>query len=181
VDLRLVVGCGVVCALAAGGIAATGERDYRARAYVIQVPPRFGGDHGVALARGEPVLRRALGLSGVEGRDPRWLRDHSDVSVTSRHDLAISVRTTERAQSAALATAYAKALRRSIPTVPGLPTRGRGARDAQPEMGAFGWTLLGGAGGLWLGAALAIVLDGLLSRGSGRAPRPASHRGAAAR
>jgi hypothetical protein len=181
VDLRLVAGCGLVCALAGGGIAATSERDYRARAYVIQVPPRYGGDHGVAHARSDPVLRRALALSGVKGRDPRWLRDHSDVSVTSRRDLAFSVRTTQRPQSAALATAYAKAFRRSIPTVPGLPTRGRGARDAQPEMGAFGWALLGGAGGLWLGAAVAIVLDGLLSRGSGQGPRPASPRGAPAR
>jgi hypothetical protein len=181
VDLRLVVGCGLICALAAGGIAATGERDYRARAYVIQVPPRYAGEQGVARARSEPILLRALALSGVRGRDPRWLRDHSDVSVTSRRDLAFSVRTTQRAESAALATAYAKAFRRSIPTVPGLPTRGRGARDAQPEMGPFGWALLGGAGGLWLGAALAILLDGLLNRGSGQAARPASPPSAPAR
>jgi hypothetical protein len=180
VDLRIVAGCGLVCALVAGGIAATSERDYRARAYVIQVPPEYGGDRGIDQARSDSVLRRALALSGVQGRDPRWLRDHSDVSITSRRDLAFSVRTTQRAQSAALATAYAKAFRHSIPTVAGLPTRGRGARDAQPEMGPVGWTLLGGAGGLWLGAALAILLDGL-SRGSGQAPRPASRRGAPAR
>jgi hypothetical protein len=180
VDLRIVAACGVVGALAAGAIAATGERDYKARAYVIQVPPRYGGEHGIDLARSDPVLRQALALSGVQGHNPRWLRDHSDVSLTSRRDLAFSVRTTQRAQSAALATAYAKSFRHSIPTVAGLPTRGRGARDAQPEMGPIGWALLGGAGGLWLGAALAILLDGL-SRGSGQAPRPASPRGAPAR
>ena len=167
---RIVLGCALVFALGAGGLAALDGRDYRARAFVIRVPPQVGSERGLERARGEPVLRRALALAGETGRDARWLAEHSDVQLTSRLDLAITVETPERERSAALATAYAKAVRRSIPDEPGLLTRGRGARDAQPELSPLGWALLGGVSGLWVGAALSILL---VRPGSGPAPRRA--------
>jgi hypothetical protein len=173
VDVRIIAACAVVGALLAGGVTALGERDYQARSFVIRVPPRLGGPRGIELARGDRVLRRALALAGDARREPAWLRRHSHVEITSRGDVAITVRVPDRVESAELATAYAKAFRRSIPAVPGLATRGRGARDSAPELGPLGWALFGAAGGLFVGAALAIARDGL-SRGSRRGARPAS-------
>jgi hypothetical protein len=171
VDLRIVIGCALLCALAAGAFAVAGGRDYRARSFVIRVPPGYTGERGLELARGDRVLRRALALATDPERDPAWLREHSGAELTSRLDLAFTVESDDRERSAALATAYAKAFRREIPTTPGLATRGRGARDAQPGLGPLGWALLGGAAGLWLGAALAILLAS--RSGSAPAPRPA--------
>ena len=173
-DLRIVLGCALVFALAAGVVAAGGERDYTARAFVTKVPPEVGRERGVELARSEPVLRRTLTLAGERRRGTGWLRAHSSVELTSRLDLALTVEAPGREQTASLATAYAKAVRTSIPEQPGILTRGRGARDAQPGLGPLGWGLIGGAAGLWVGAALAILLDGMLTRGSGPGPRRAS-------
>lgn len=157
VDLRIVLGCALLCALAAGAVALAGARDYRARSFVIRVPPDFAGERGLARARGDRVLRRALALAGEEERDPGWLRERSSAELTSRLDLSFTVEAPDREQSVALATAYAKAYRREIPRRAGVIARGRGARDAQRTLGPLGWTLLGGAAGLWLGMALAIV------------------------
>jgi hypothetical protein len=173
VDLRIVLGCVLLGALAAGVAAAAGDRDYRARSYVIRVPPEFSGERGLRLARSERVLRRALLLAGEDAGGVEGLRRSSTAELTSRLDLSFTVRTGDRRRSAALATAYAKAYRSEIPRRAGLTTHGRGARDSQRTLGPLGWTLLGGAAGLWLGMALAIVRDGL-SRGSARAARPAS-------
>jgi hypothetical protein len=181
VHLRIVAVCALAFALGAGAVAAAGERDYRARAFVIRVPPALGGERGVELARSERVLHRAMTLAGDAFHRPAWLRDRSSVELTSRRDLALTVETPDRELTALLATSYAKAVRRSIPDVPGLDTQGRGARDAQPELGPPGWALLGGAAGLWVGAAIAILRTGRVRSGSARAPRPASAPCAAAR
>jgi hypothetical protein len=181
VDLRIVLGCALVFGLAAAAVAATGERDYTARAFVVRVPPGVGREEGVELARSEPVLRRTLILAGERRLDTRWLRAHSSAELTSRLDLALTVEAPGREQSTSLATAYAKAVRRSIPDQPGLLTRGQGARDAQPGLGPLGWGLIGGAVGLWVGALLAILRDGMLNRGSGPGPRRASPPSAPAR
>jgi hypothetical protein len=174
VDLRIVIGCALLCALVAGGLAVAGGRDYRARSFVIRVPPDYTGERGLQLARSDRVLRRALVLAGETEQTPAWLRERTGAELTSRLDLSFTVNSDDREQSAALATAYAKAFRREIPTTPGLATRGRGARDAQPGLGPLGWALLGGAAGLWIGGALAILRAGLAARsGSAPAPRPA--------
>jgi hypothetical protein len=141
---------------------------------VIRVPPDFTGERGLARARSDRVLGRALVLAGDGDHDAAWLRERSSAELTSRLDLSFTVEAPGREQSAALATAYAKAFRREIPPRPGLTTRGRGARDAQRSLGPVGWTLLGGAAGLWLGMALAIVRAGRARSGSAPAPRPAS-------
>jgi hypothetical protein len=172
VDVRIVLACALLCALAAGTVAAVGERDYRARSFVIRVPPGYTGERGLELARSEAVLGRALVLASEEGRDAGWLRERSRAELTSRLDLAFTVETDDRERSAALATAYAKAFRSEIPTTPGLATQGRGARDAQPELGPLGWALLGGAAGLWLGAALAILQRARSARAERRLGRP---------
>ena len=164
VDARIVLGCALLCAVAAGALALAGGQDYRARSFVIRVPPDFAGERGIGLARGDAVLARALELAGEGDRDAAWLRGRSTAELTSRQDLSFTVEAPGREQSAALATAYAMAYRERIPRRAGLTTRGRGARDAQRTLGPVGWTLLGGLAGLWLGMALAIVLDG-------RAPR----------
>jgi hypothetical protein len=175
VDVRIVLGCALLLALAAGGFAVASGRDYRAHSFVIRVPPDFAGKRGLERARGDAVLRRALVLAGEAERDTGWLREHSGAELTSRLDLAFTVEAPDREQAADLATAYAKAFRREIPPRPGLTTRGRGARDARPTLGPLGWALLGGAAGLWLGAAVAIVRAGCATRtGSAPAPRPAS-------
>jgi hypothetical protein len=173
VDARIVLGCTLLCALAGGALALAQGQDYRARSFVIRVPPDFAGERGIERARGEAVLRRALTLAGETDQDADWLRERSTAELTSRQDLSFTVEAPDREQSAALATAYAKAFRREIPSRPGLTTQGRGARDAERTLGPVGWVLLGGMAGLWLGMALAIVLDGLRS-GSAPAPRPAS-------
>jgi hypothetical protein len=164
VDARIVLGCALLAALAAGAIALAGGTDYRARSFVIRVPPAFAGERGLERARADRVLRRALVLAGEANRETGWLRERSSAELTSRLDLSFAVEAPDRAQSAALATAYAKAFRREIPPRPGLTTRGRGARDAQRTLGPVGWALLGGAAGLWLGMALAIVRDARYAR-----------------
>jgi hypothetical protein len=171
VDLRIVIGCALLCALAAAALAVAGGRDYRARSFVIRVPPGYSGERGIEIARGDRVLERALVLAADPEMDPAWLRDRSGAELTSRLDLALWVETDDRERSAELATAYAKAFRREVPTTPGLATKGRGARDAQPGLGPLGWALLGGAAGLWLGAALAILRAG---RGAAGGSAPAA-------
>jgi hypothetical protein len=175
VDVRIVLGCALLGAILAGGLALAGGGDYRARSFVIRVPPDSTGQRGLALARGDAVLSRALELAGEGERGVAWLRDRSSAELTSRLDLSFTVEAPEREQAAALATAYAKAYRKQVPPRPGLTTQGRGARDAQRTLGPLGWTLLGGAAGLWLGMAVAIVRRGRrsLRPGSGPAPHPA--------
>jgi hypothetical protein len=163
VDVRIVLGCALLGAIAAGALALAGGTDYRARSFVIRVPPDFSGERGLTLARGDAVLGRALELAGEDERSVEWLRGRSTAELTSRLDLSFTVEAPGREQSAALATAYAMAYRERIPTRAGLTTRGRGARDAQRTLGPLGWTLLGGAAGLWLGMALAIVRQGRAS------------------
>jgi hypothetical protein len=164
VSVRFALVCGLVFALVAGAISLAGERGYRAHAYVIRLPLDVGGERGLKLARSEPVLRGALEEAGETDLGTGWLRDHSSVEVTSRMDLAFSVKAPGRDQAAALATGYAKAFRRSIPDRPGGAGIGRGARDAEPELGPFGWALLAGTIGAWIGAALSIVRNGLKRR-----------------
>jgi hypothetical protein len=175
VDVRIVLGCALLGAILAGALAIAAGTDYRARSFVIRVPPDFSGERGLALARGDAVLGRALELAGEGERDADWLRGRSTAELTSRQDLSFTVEVPGREQAAALATAYARAYREQIPRRAGLTTTGRGARDAQRTLGPVGWTLLGAAAGLWLGMALAIVRQGRrpVSSGSGPAPRPA--------
>jgi hypothetical protein len=160
VDVRVILGCALVGAVLAGALAIAGGTDYRARSFVIRVPPDFSGGRGLALARGDAVLGRALELAGLDERGAGWLRGRSTAELTSRQDLSFTVEAPDRGQAAALATAYAKAYRQQIPPRAGLTTTGRGARDAQRTLGPIGWTLLGGAAGLWLGMAIAIVRQG---------------------
>ncbi len=171
--MRLILACALLGALAAAGFAATRDRDYRARAFVIQVPSDMGGEGGVELARSDRVLQQAIALSGAGQTTLDWMRSHSRAEITSRLDLAFTVEAPDPEQAAALATGYAKAFRRAIPDDRGLPVRGRGAGAAQPELGPLGWGAIGGLAGLALGAALAVTREGLRS-GSGRGPRPAS-------
>jgi hypothetical protein len=159
-DARIVVACALAGALVAGLFGLTGGRDYRARSYVIRVPPDFTGERGLERARGDRVLSRALMIAGEDGLDAEWLRDRSTAELTSRQDLSFTVRSPDREQTVALATAYAKAYRAEIPRRAGLTTTGRGARDAERTLGPVGWTLLGAAAGLWLGMALEIVRSG---------------------
>jgi hypothetical protein len=168
--MRLILGFGLAAALLAGGLAALREREYRAHAYVIKVPPAYDGDWGLAVARSERVLTRVEGA-----RSPVWLRSHSDVQHTGRGDFAISVGAPSEGEAIALATGYAKALKRTLVLQPGLATRGQGARTAEQPLGPIGWGLIGGAVGVWLGAAAAIVRSG-----SRRGPRRASAPGAPA-
>jgi hypothetical protein len=171
--LTIVLVTTLVFAAGAGAIALGDERDYRARAYVIQVPASLGPERGVGLARSERVLRHAIALSGVEGTDFRELRRRSSAESTSRLDIALTVEAERPQQAIALATAYAKAVRLAIPDDEGLPTRGRGARRAEGGLGPFRGLLFGALLGLGVGTALAIVSEGL-RRGSAPAPRPAS-------
>jgi hypothetical protein len=171
--VRLVIACTLIGALAAAGFAATQERDYRARAFVIQVPSDMGGEGGLELARSERVLDDAIELSGVAGTTTAWLREHSRAEITSRLDLAFTVEAPDADRAAALATGYAKAFRRAIPDDRGLPVRGRGAGSAQPELGPLGWGALGGLAGLGIGIALMLIRNGIRS-GSGPGPRRAS-------
>jgi hypothetical protein len=175
VDIRIVLGCALLCAVAAGGLALAGDDAYRARSFVIRVPPDFAGERGLERARTDPVLRRALVIAGDDEHDVAWLRRRSTAELTSRMDLSFTVEAPEREQSAALATAYAKAYRNEIPPRAGLTTQGRGARTAQRNLGPIGWTLLGGAAGLWVGMAIAIMRQGRrsLTAESDPEPRPA--------
>ena len=169
-EARLIAAFVVAGAVLAAGIAATGDRDYRAHAYVIKVPPAYGDEHGLALARSESVLARAAGARSAD-----WLRRHSSIQLTGRRDFAISVRAPTEAAAVALATTYAEAVKRALQPVPGLATHGRGAHRARRSPGPLAWAVLGAGAGLWLGVAAAIV-----RRGSARAPRRASARGAPA-
>lgn len=152
-------------AIAAGAVAIAAGTDYHARSFVIRVPPDFSGERGLEVARDDAVLGRALHLAG-EDEDVAWLRERSTAELTSRLDLSFTVEAPGREQAASLATAYAMAFREQVPRRAGLTTTGRGTRTAQRTLGPIGWTLLGAAGGLWLGMALAIVRQGRAS------PRP---------
>jgi hypothetical protein len=163
VDARIVLGCALVGAIVAGALALAAGTDFRARSFVIRVPPDFSGERGLTLARGDQVLQRTLDLAG-EDEEVVWLRARSTAELTSRLDLSFTVEAPGREQAAALATAYAMAYREQVPRRAGLTTRGRGTRTAQRTLGPIGWTLLGGAAGLWLGMAIAIVREGTRSR-----------------
>jgi hypothetical protein len=152
---RVIVAFTLVGAIAAGGVAGVAGREYRAHSYVIRVPPAYTGKAGLTMAR---------------AKAPR-----GKVQLTGRGDFAITVRAPSEGEAVALATGYAKAIKRSLRHVPGLATRGRGARRAQRELGPLGWGLLGGFAGLWIGVAVEIVRSG-----SARAPRRASAPGAPA-
>jgi hypothetical protein len=171
--LTIVLVTTLVFAAGAGAIALGDEREYRARSYVIQVPASLGPERGVGIARSEPVLRHAIALSGVEGTEVGELRRRSTAESTSRLDIALTVEAGRPRQAIALATAYAKAVRLAIPDDEGLPTRGRGARRAEGGLGPFRGLLIGALLGLAVGAAVAIVSEGL-RRESAPGPRPAS-------
>jgi hypothetical protein len=171
--LTIVLVSALVFAAGAGVLALGEERDYRARAYVIQVPAALGPERGVKLARSERVLRQAIALAGVGGVDLGELRRRSTAESTSRLDIALNVEAERPQQAIRLATAYAKAVRRAIPDDEGLPTRGLGARRADGGLGPLRLPLIGALLGLVVGVALAILSDGL-RRESARAPRPAS-------
>jgi hypothetical protein len=158
---------------AAALLASGSGRDYRARAFVIQVPAALGGGAGVGLARSEGVLRDALSLSRSRDLTVDDLRDRSSAENTSRLDVALTVEADTPERAMLLATSYAKAFKRAIPDDHGLPTRGLGARRAQSDRGPLGWALIAGLAGLGVGAALALVRDGL-RRGTARATRRAS-------
>src|SRR5919106_6527810 len=115
VDIRVVLVCTLLAALVAGAFALTQGRDYRARSFVIRVPPDFAGERGLERARSDAVLRRALVLAGEDERGTGWLRERSSAQLTSRLDLSFTVEAPDREQSVTLATAYAKAFRREIP------------------------------------------------------------------
>jgi hypothetical protein len=171
--LTIVLVTTLVFAVGGGAIALGDEREYRARSYVIQVPASLGPERGVGLARSEPVLRHAIALSGVEVTEVGELRRRSSAETTSRLDIALTVEADRPPQAIALATAYAKAVRLAIPDDEGLPTRGRGARRAEGGLGPFRELLIGALLGLAVGAAAAIVTDGIRG-GSAPGPRPAS-------
>jgi hypothetical protein len=170
---RLIASFALVGALAGGSIAAIGDRDYRAHAYVIRVPPAYGTNAGLAMARSDRVLGGALTLAAAAGarptRSPGWLRRHSEVTLTGRGDFAISVAAPGHDEAIALATAHARAIKRALSPQRGLHTIGRGARRARRGPSPLAWALLGAAAGVWLGVAAAIVRSG-----SARAPRRAS-------
>jgi hypothetical protein len=179
-SLTIVLASTVIFA-AGGSVLALGDGgDYRASAYVIQVPAALGPERGVELARSERVLRQAISLAGVEGLSADELRRRSTAESTSRLDIALTAEADRTEQAIQLATAYAKAVRRSIPDDEGLPTRGVGARRAEGGLGPLRWPLIGALVGLVVGAALAIVSDGL-KRGSAPAPPRASRPYARAR
>jgi hypothetical protein len=171
--LTIVLVTTLVFAASAGALALGSEREYRARAYVIQVPAAPGPERGVALARSERVLRQAIVMSGVKGVNFRELGRRSRAESTSRLDIALTVEADRPQHAIALATGYAKAVRRAIPDDEGLPTRGVGARRAQGGLGRLHWPLIGALLGLGVGVAVAIVRDGLRG-GSEPAARPAS-------
>jgi hypothetical protein len=61
---RLIAAFALVGALAAGSVAAAGERDFRAHAYVIRVPPAYGTKAGLAMARSDLLAWALLGAAG---------------------------------------------------------------------------------------------------------------------
>jgi hypothetical protein len=171
--LGIVLACTLLFATGAALLALGSERGYRARAFVIQVPAALAHGAGVELARSEPVLRRAVALSGVRGVSPGELRRRSAAETTSRLDVALTVEADSPERAILLATGYAKALRQAIPDDRGLPTRGVGARRAQGDPDPLGWGLIGAVIGLGVGVAAGVVRDGL-RRESARAPRRAA-------
>jgi hypothetical protein len=171
--LGIVLASVLVLGSAPALLALASERDYRARAFVIQVPATLGGGAGVELARRERVLHDALALSGVKGLTTAELRRRSQAETTSRLDVALTVEANTPERAVLLATSYAKAFRHAIPDDRGLPTRGIGARRAQHDLGPLGWGLIGALIGLGVGTAAAVIRDGL-RHGSARAPRRAS-------
>jgi hypothetical protein len=168
--MAVILACTLVFAAGAGLIAAGEPQDYRARAYVIQVPSDLGGQRGIELARSQPVLDRAIELSGVAGVDSRALRRDSKAEITSRLDLAFTVEAARAEDAAELAAGYARAFREAIPDDSGLPVRGVRAGAPERELGPWGWAVLGGCVGFGLGAALTLLRNGLRStRGRGTA------------
>jgi hypothetical protein len=169
-----IVATSVLVFAAAGVALALGEeREYTARAYVIQVPAALGPQRGVELARSEAVLHQTIELAGIEAIHSAELRRRSTAESTSRMDIAVTVEADRPQQAIQLATAYAKAVRRSIPDDEGLPTRGVGARSAEGGLGPLRWPLIASLVGLLIGVALAIVNAGLRQR-SAHGPRPDS-------
>jgi hypothetical protein len=166
--VALILSCTVLFALGGALFGLGGEREYRARSYVIRVPAELARAGGVELARSEPVLREAIALSGVRDVDANWLRRHSTAEVTSRLDLTFTVEADRPEDAMAVATGYAKAFRRSIPDDKGLPVLGRGAHRVQGEPGLTTWVLLGALLGVGVGAALAVVRDGIRRPRDGR-------------
>ena len=122
--MAVMLACALVFAAGAGPIASREDQDYRARAFVIQVPSYLGNERGLALARSDRVLRRAIELSGVAGVDVRGLRSSSKAEITSRLDLAFTVEAARADHAAALSAGYARAFRAAIPDDMGLPVRG---------------------------------------------------------
>ncbi len=94
------------------------------------------------------MLRQTIEFAGIEGIDPAELRRRSTAESTSRLDIAVTVEADRPQQAIELATAYAKAVRRSIPDDEGLPTRGVGARRAEGGLGPLRWPLIGALVGL---------------------------------
>jgi hypothetical protein len=98
-----------------------------------------------------------------------WARtccgESSTAESTSQLGIALTVEADRSQQAISLATVYAKAVRRGIPSDARLPTRGIGARRAEGGPGPMCWPLIGALVGLIVGAALAIVSDGV-RRGS---------------
>lgn len=164
--------CMLLFAAVAGLVTLGQERDYRARAFVIQVPSDLGGETGLELARSDRVLQSAVAVSRVAGIDGRWLRRRSKAEITSRLDLAFTVSAPRREDAATLASAYARAFMLAIPDDRGLLVRGRSAGAAQSELGPLGWTLLGGFAGFGVGAALTILRDGLRRSHASAVARP---------
>jgi len=172
--LGIVLACVLLFGSAGALLTAGTGREYRARAFVIQVPAALGGGAGLGLARSDGVLRDALALSGTREFTVGELRRRSSAETTSRLDVALTVEADTPERATLLATNYAKAFKRAIPDDRGLPTRGVGARRALSEPGPLGWALFAGLVGLGVGVALVLVRDGVTraAAGSTQAVRP---------
>jgi hypothetical protein len=166
--MAVMLACALVFAAGAGLIASRGEQDYRARAFVIQVPSYLGNERGLALARSDRVLRRAIELSGVAGVSVSGLRSSSKAEITSRLDLAFTVEAARADHAAALSAGYARAFRSAIPDDMGLPVRGVRAGVPERELGPAGWAVLGAFVGLGVGGALTLLRRGIRGRAARR-------------
>ncbi len=171
--MAVMLACTLLFAVAAGIIAGGQDQDYRARAFVIQVPSDLGSQRGVELARSDRVLGRAIELSGVAGLGVPALRSASKAEITSRLDLAFTVEAERAADATALSAAYARAFREAIPDDRGLPVRGVRAGAPERELGPLGWAVLGGFVGLGVGAALTLLRNGLRAGSKRAAVHPA--------
>jgi hypothetical protein len=89
--LTIVVASVLVFAAAGGGLAVGEGREYRARAYIIQVPAALGPQRSLELARSERVLRQTIALAGIERIGLAQLRRRSSAESTSRLDIAVTV------------------------------------------------------------------------------------------